>query len=152
MVLSTEGVPGDGVVPSSTPPPGDGQPTPTPTSTPTPTPTPSPSPNDSVASGKIVECQMLHPNRKIVLSSDLEMSPSNASSTRVCMSEKACLDIINDYAVTHNCSLAPGKDSAAADPQLQCTEIFPGSKGTCHNATILSDQQVVDQLKYLYSK
>jgi hypothetical protein len=95
---------------------------------------------------------MLHPNRKIVLGPEFEVSPSNASSTRVCMSRHACLDIINEYAASHDCSLDVGPGAAPADPNLQCTEIFPGSKGTCHNAAILNDDQVRANLDKLSAK
>ena len=93
---------------------------------------------------------MLHPNRKIVLGSEFEMSPSNASSHRVCMTRHACLSLINAYAERHECSLAPGLGQDA-EP-TQCTEVFPGTKGTCHNATVLSDEQVSEQLDQLAAK
>jgi hypothetical protein len=108
-------------------------------------------PDDSVESADIVECQMLHPNRKIILGAEIVESPSNASSSRVCMSRNACLELVNAYAARHDCSLATGAGHEA-DPQLQCTEIFPGSRGTCHNAKILSDDEVAEILNRLASK
>ncbi|WP_413288098.1 hypothetical protein [Bdellovibrio sp. HCB337] len=107
-------------------------------------------PSGDVHAMDLVECQMLHPNKKVVLGSEFEVSPSNSSSHRVCMSRHACLDLINAYAIRHECSLAPGAGQDAN--QVQCTEIFPGSKGTCHNATILSDDQVSEILDLLASK
>jgi hypothetical protein len=67
------------------------------------------------------------------------------------MSENACLKLINAYAVQHDCSLDLGQ-GAAANLQAQCTEIFPGSKGTCHNAAVLTDEQVSNLLTKMSSK
>jgi len=97
----------------------------------------------------LVECQMLHPNKKVVLNYDLLVQPGNSSTVRVCMSENACLKLINEFAIKHSCSLEASAPSSAADAQRQCTEIFPGSKGTCHNATVVSDAQVSELLKKL---
>lgn len=134
------------------------------------TPTPSPTPDDKKggpkdspmppqAGGKdkedgsdksdLVECQMLHPNKKVVLSYDLIVQHGNSSSVRVCMSTNACLKLINEFAVQHSCSLDASAPLAQADAQRQCSEIFPGSKGTCHNAAVLSDEQVSELLKKL---
>lgn len=106
---------------------------------------------DSVAAADIVECQMLHPNRKIVLGPEIEISSSNAASSRVCMSRSACLELVNAYANRHDCSLAAG---AGQDPTeaRQCTEIFPGSKGTCNHAKILADAEVTEILNILANK
>lgn len=139
--------PDPGASPSPNP---DVSPNPSPGASPNPDPSASPTP--VVAQGDLVECQMLHPNRKIVLGEDLKQSPSNRSSTRVCMSEAACLQIINAYAVRHSCSLAYGEGEDPDDPQLQCTEIFPGTNGTCNNARILSDDEVRENLEILSSK
>lgn len=141
--------PDPGASPSPNPNP-DVSPNPSPGASPNPDPSASPTP--VVAQGDLVECQMLHPNRKIVLGEDLKQSPSNRSSTRVCMSGAACLQIINAYAVRHSCSLAYGEGEDPADPQLQCTEIFPGTNGTCNNARILSDDEVRENLEILSSK
>lgn len=136
----------------------------------TPTPVPSATPDDKKggpkdsslppqAGGKdktdgsdtsdLVECQMLHPNKKVVLAYELLVQHGNNSSVRVCMSTNACLKLINEFAVQHSCSLDASAPMAQADAQRQCTEIFPGSKGTCHNATIVSDEQVSELLKKL---
>lgn len=157
LVLRTEAPPLDDT--AANPQGGDdGQ---APAASPSPTPVVSPSPGSSpvpsgtpplrttVDEGDLVECQILHPNNKVVLASDFEMRHSNSSSIRVCMSRRACLDIVNEYAARHKCSLLAGPGADPADPQLQCTEIFPGSKGTCHNARKLSEQQVADQLNAL---
>lgn len=104
-------------------------------------------PNDSEQSAGLVECQMLHPNKKIVLKYELETQHTNSSSVRVCMSQNACLSLINAHSVANNCSLVPGESIAENSEQAQCTEIFPGSKGTCKNASILSDEQVSELLK-----
>lgn len=171
-------VPGDGQdVPPAAPGDGDVADTPSPTSSPTdgvvkgnPNPKfndvpqdgdvppaggkkdqPSDQPTDGQEVADLVECQMLHPNKKIILAPEFEVSPSNKSATRVCMSRHACLELINAYAVKHDCSLATGAGQEAAS-DLQCTEIFPGSKGTCHNATILSDDQVSGILDVLAAK
>lgn len=95
----------------------------------------------------LVECQMLHPNKKVVLSYELFVQHGNSSKVRVCMSTNACLKLINAFAVQHSCSLDASAPMAAADAGRQCTEIFPGSKGTCHNASVLSDDQVTELLK-----
>lgn len=95
----------------------------------------------------LVECQMLHPSTKIVLSYELFVQHGNSTSVRVCMSENACLKLINAFAVQHSCSLDASAPMAQADAGRQCTEIFPGSKGTCHNASIVTDAQVSELLK-----
>jgi len=104
-------------------------------------------PSDSDQATGLVECQMLHPNKKIVLSYEFEVKHTNSSSVRACMSRNACLSLINAYAVANSCSLVPGEPNSAGSNQAQCTEIFPGSKGTCHNATVLSDEDVLSLLK-----
>lgn len=92
----------------------------------------------------LVECDMGRANSKVILTSFLKASPSNSSATRVCMSENACLKIINEFAAKRDCSLS---NSAAGDSDKQCTEIFPGSQGTCKNAAKISDAQVSEILK-----
>lgn len=101
----------------------------------------------SEQAGDLVECQMLHPNKKVVLSYELKVQHSNASSVRVCMSQNACLNLINAFAVPHGCSLDQGTSATQDNGQAQCTEIFPGSKGTCKNASILSDEQISEILE-----
>lgn len=155
LVLRTESMPTDdtivdpqggdeGLPPEATPTPS---PSPTPVSSPTPSGTPPLS--TTLDENDLVECQMLSPSSKVILASEFEMQHSNSSATRVCMSRKACLEIINEYAASHSCTLLAGPGSDPADPNLQCTEIFPGTKGTCHKARKLSDQQVADQLEAL---
>lgn len=89
----------------------------------------------------LVECELIHPNQKVILSG-VFLKGSNNSATRVCMSEHACLRIINEYASKRDCTLSLGASSEAAS-ETQCTKIFPGSKGTCHNAAVVSDENVM---------
>lgn len=102
-------------------------------------------PDSSQTTADLVECDMGTPSYKVILEGGLLSDHSNASSTRICMSETACLSIINAYAAARNCTLASG---AATTPSAtgQCTEIFPGSKGTCHNAQVLTDGDVANLL------
>ncbi|WP_413578138.1 hypothetical protein ACLVWU_06305 [Bdellovibrio sp. HCB290] len=104
---------------------------------------------ESVPNSKgLVECEINHPNAKVTLMESL-MPGSNAQASRICMSEHACLEVINEYAVQHDCSLNPGPATSPSSNGIQCTKIFPGSKGTCHNAQVLSDKQVADLLAKL---
>lgn len=98
--------------------------------------------SSSIASGA-VECDLKAPNTKIILSKTLE-GASNASCSRVCMSEHACLQLINSYASARSCTLAAGPAQSSASGQ--CTAIFPGSKGTCKHAKILTDSEVLTLL------
>lgn len=100
--------------------------------------------HDQEQEENLVECDMGRANSKIILNSFLKASPSNSSATRVCMSENACLKIINEFAAKRDCSLS---NSASAPSGKQCTDIFPGSRGTCKNAAKISDAQVADILK-----
>lgn len=138
---------------------GGGMPSEPPAGSPSETPVASPAPvaggnkdGDKVPPGQsaqlpdLVECQMLHPNKKVVLETSMQVQHGNSSSIRICMSTNACLSLINEFAVKHSCSLDASAPEAAADAQAQCTEIFPGSRGTCKNATILSDAQVSELL------
>jgi hypothetical protein len=107
-------------------------------------PSPTPSAKPSMCGGDdstVVECGLGEACMKVVLTGKLLGEPSNSSSSRVCMSKNACLNLINAYAVTHTCTLDAG---AATTPKGsgQCTQVFPGSEGTCNNATVLSDAQV----------
>jgi hypothetical protein len=61
------------------------------------------------------------------------------------MSEFACLELVNGYAAARNCSLNSGPATTPGS-NAQCTERFPGSRGTCHNATVLSDAEVMELL------
>lgn len=101
----------------------------------------------SDATADLVECELLHPNMKVVLDYSLIGEHGNSSSVRVCMSRNACLQLVNAFAVQHSCTLDASTPASAADAQSQCIKIFPGSKGTCHNATILSDDQVTSILQ-----
>ncbi len=94
----------------------------------------------------LVECQVEHPNWKVIQGPSRVLADhSNSSRTRICMSENACLKLINSYAVARGCSLQTGA-ATSAGATGQCTEIFPGSKGTCHNAAVLSDDAVAKLL------
>ncbi|MEQ1877650.1 MAG: hypothetical protein ABL958_13480 [Bdellovibrionia bacterium] len=86
----------------------------------------------------LVECQLASPSQKVVLSETFQQG-SNTRRTRVCMSENACLVLLNAYTAERGCSLSKG---AATTPgaTAQCTEIFPGSKGTCKNAAVVTDE------------
>ena len=108
----------------------------------------SPQVDDPVAN--LVECEMISPSTKVILDFDLVVDHSNSSATRVCMSSNACLNIINAYAAQHDCSLSLG--AATSSSQSQCTKIFPGSKGTCHNAAVVSDDQVNSILQNMSAK
>ncbi len=99
---------------------------------------------DSSDDADLVECD-LGANAKVVFNpgttKTLADGSSNAVGTRVCMSKHACLDLVNAYAQSHNCTLAVG---AATSPNntTSCTQVFPGSEGVCNNAQILSDDAV----------
>lgn len=94
----------------------------------------------------LVECELGHPNKKVVFGTNFAPG-SNASSTRVCMSEDSCLKVLNAYAAVRDCSLNLGPASSTASPNSQCTKIFPGSKGTCHNAKLMSDEEIANILE-----
>jgi hypothetical protein len=94
----------------------------------------------------LIECELGHPNKKVVFGTSFAPG-SNASSTRVCMSEDSCLKVINAYAAVRDCALNLGPASSSASPNSQCTKIFPGSKGTCHNAKVMSDQEIASVLQ-----
>lgn len=98
-------------------------------------------PENQSESSNLVECELIHPNQKVILSG-VFMKGSNNSATRVCMSENACLKLINEYASKRDCTLGLGASSESAS-ETQCTKIFPGSKGTCHNAAVISDDNVM---------
>ncbi len=100
--------------------------------------------NTEIFEVDVVECMLAGPYQKITLSGTLELG-SNSASTRVCMSSHSCLNLINDYAAMHNCSLSKGI-ATSANSQMKCTDIFPGSSGTCQNARILSDTELVNIL------
>jgi len=95
----------------------------------------------------LVECELISPKQKIILSEVLQLG-SNASVSRVCMSENACLQLINAYAAKRDCNISVGASSLAAS-EAQCTKIFPGSKGTCHNASAISDERVAQILEVM---
>jgi len=143
----------DGNVTSSVP---DVAPTPVPDVAPTPVPdvasTPAPQyPGKNPQQGEedsssLIECELGHPNKKVIYGESFAPG-SNASATRACMSEDSCLKVINAYAAVRGCELNPGPATSEASPNSQCTKIFPGSKGTCHNAKILSDDDVVKILE-----
>ena len=98
----------------------------------------------SIDSIDAVECELISSNQKIILGEVLQIG-SNKQASRVCMSENACLRLINAYASQRDCNLSAGASSLAAS-EAQCTKIFPGSKGTCRNATLISDERVTEIL------
>lgn len=91
--------------------------------------------------GELVECELNGAKDKIVLGSNVTIG-SNAQVSRICMSENACLNLINEYAVSHDCSLSAGAATSPSSNGVQCTKVFPGSKGTCKNAKVLSDVEI----------
>lgn len=92
-------------------------------------------------SNDLVECEISGANAKVILGkSKLLEIGSNDSATRVCMTENACLNLVNSYAAGHDASLALG--AAKSNSQTQVAKIFPGSKGTCKNALPLTDTSV----------
>lgn len=97
--------------------------------------------HEHIASSDLIECEIMGANAKVVLGkSKLLEIGSNASATRVCMTENACLKMVNSYAAGHGGSLALGEAKAANESQV--AKIFPGSKGTCKNALPLTDATV----------
>ncbi len=91
-----------------------------------------------------IECVVGH-NFRIALKSSLEESHSNSSESRLCMSEHACLNLVNAYATRRNCELKSGHETS--NPSGDCTHIFQGSKGTCKNAHIAKDDDVKEILE-----
>jgi hypothetical protein len=96
----------------------------------------------NAANSELVECELGAPNVKIVLKGQLVGDASNSVATRVCMSSQACLSLVNAYAAARNCSLAVGAPVAASPAGAICTQVFPGSNGTCNNAAVLSDSEI----------
>lgn len=96
------------------------------------------------SSSDVVECDLGSPSVKIAFSNTLGSTSSNASNDRVCMSTKACLSIINDYAVARDCTLSPGAPTQTSS-NPQCTQVFPGN-GVCNNATTITDTEVANAL------
>lgn len=94
----------------------------------------------AVERADLVECEMLSSKNKIVLADSLKIG-SNAIVSRICMSEHACLKLMNDFAAARDCSLDLAK-SELSNSQKQCTRIFPGSRGTCKNAQVISDEEL----------
>lgn len=90
---------------------------------------------------QLVECELSNSSKKVVLAGSLSVG-SNAQVSRICMSENACLNLVNEYAVSHDCSLAAGAATSPSSNGVQCTKVFPGSKGTCKNSKGLSDDEV----------
>lgn len=94
---------------------------------------------------ELVECVIKKSNAKILLAGSLKAGTSNRSSTRVCVSAHACLGLINGYIESRGGSLTTGPASTSSlhsGASNQCTAVFPGSKGTCKNAQVLSDTEV----------
>ncbi|MGE5087241.1 MAG: hypothetical protein ACM3MG_13125 [Bacillota bacterium] len=97
--------------------------------------------SSDVEAHQLVECELSGSKSKVVLGTGIAIG-SNAQTSRICMSENACLNLINEYAVSHDCSLTPGAATSPSSNGVQCSAVFPGSKGTCKNAKILSDADV----------
>ena len=93
----------------------------------------------------LVECDLLGPNTKVVLSGSTGPASfadgSNSDDTRVCMHKSACMELVNAYAQKHDCTLATGK-ATTPDNTAECAEVFPGSEGTCEHAQVLDDDVV----------
>jgi hypothetical protein len=159
--------------PSATPTPApSATPTPAPSATPTPAPSATPTPAPGRGSGgDLVECELGAPNVKITLcqgdddhershdkaqsdsdsrsNDDKENEHSNDNKRRVCMSENACLNIINKYAAEHGGKIVKGAATSKASQDDAYTDIFPGSRGTCHNAERISDDDVDSMLEHM---
>ena len=97
--------------------------------------------HEHMASNDLVECEIMGANAKVVLNKAkmLEIG-SNKSETRVCMTENACLKMVNSYAASRDGALTLGAGKSIS--QSQVAKIFPGSKGTCKNAIALTDASV----------
>lgn len=95
----------------------------------------------------LVECELMSASQKVIFDQVLKVG-SNASASRVCMSEYSCLKLINSYAAKRECQLSQG-ESSLQDSESQCTKIFPGSKGTCHKAQVISDEKVAEVLELM---
>jgi hypothetical protein len=78
---------------------------------------------------------------------DGQSDESNSSKSRVCMSENACLNIINKYAGEHSGNLVKGAATSKSSNHDTYTDIFPGSRGTCHDAESMSDDDVEGMLE-----
>lgn len=106
---------------------------------------------DMGASNQIIELAATDPKIFLVGSSNQLVNNGDPNSNdnsgdgtetgRVCMSQNACLVLMNSYASVRSCTLHTGA-ATASSTATQCTAIFPGSLGTCKNATIVSDSQV----------
>jgi hypothetical protein len=149
---SDDGTPSDDNPTDDNPDDGDA-PNPSPTPAPTPstptTPCPgrscdndrTPPPSDDAPSGTgIVECVLGGPSVKVVLSETFQPG-SNARRTRVCMTQNACLVLLNTYTTQRGCTLNSGAPTTP-DSTAQCTGIFPGSRGTCKHAQVVTDEQL----------
>lgn len=87
-----------------------------------------------------IECH-IPSNQKFVTLGKIFDSGSNSVNSRVCMSEEACLTLVNSYLAARDCQFDGLKGSGGSD--RQCTQVFPGSKGTCRNAVLVDDQKIV---------
>jgi hypothetical protein len=135
--------------PSPILPPLGASPTPTPGPSPVATATPPGNsgdphgrPQNRPTDSNLVECELGGASQKIASKDTLIVAQhSNATSDRICMSENACLNLINSYVAQRDCALVKGAPTTASSPD-QCTSIFPGSRGTCKQATVLSDTDI----------
>ncbi len=149
--------PGASPTPHSSPTPAPvSTPTPTPTpvatpvATPTPTPTPTPSPSpvakckgddcDDDDDKDKVECEIA-PNVRIALSTDFDDSRAHGQNGKLCMSQHACLVLINEFMSKRNCEMRAGPEHGNAKP-FSCTKAYNDNFGSCHNARKISDDDV----------
>lgn len=95
----------------------------------------------------LVECQLIESKELIVLAEKFQSQRSNSSKTRVCMSEQACLTLVNAHVAARDGKLVGAKTTEGSTKQ--CTKAFNGSKGTCNNADALTDAEVVELLAEL---
>lgn len=103
------------------------------------------------SSNGVVECELVSSSVKVSESSGIIVaSHSNSSQDRICMSVTACMEIVNKYAADHDCTLNKGP-ATTPNSGKQCTDVFPGSNGTCKNAVVLSDDDVSGLLQSMGS-
>jgi len=95
-----------------------------------------------MANSDLIECAISSNKNKVIFGDNqlLELSSKNSKASRVCMTENACLNLVNNYAAARSCSLSSG--AAQSDSQGQCAKVFSGSKGTCKGALALTDASV----------
>lgn len=95
----------------------------------------------------LIECQLVESKELVILAQKFTNSRSNSSKTRVCMSREACLTLVNAHVAARDGKLVGAKTTESSTKQ--CTKEFPGSKGTCNNAAVMTDAQVAEMLASL---